>query len=196
MSYKLIEENLQAKQPFRIYKNEKTGTEVKTVLIYDETTAGRWWGFTDLFKIPVMRISMAKHISDLYNIGLTLKDILDWCKQEKELLKGNDSEKYEKLFALVLEKEKTAKFTADPVKQHLALSTVYVLNDEEQIDYFDEDKAEEKMKIWAAFPNMVAFFLTWYNEHIQRYMKTLEKISTTVSKVERLQQQQQGRLNG
>lgn len=187
MSYKLIKEDLASKKPTRTYENTRTFTQIKTTLIITDKEGAGWWGFTDLFQIPIMRISMAKHISDLYNVGLSLKDILDWCNQEKALIKGNDPDKYEKLFALILEKEKIATFTADPIKQHLALCTVYIMADDEQVDYFDEAKAEEKLKYWGGLPDLIPFFLTWHNEHIQRYMKGLEKITATVSKLEKRQ---------
>jgi hypothetical protein len=165
----------------KTYRNVKTGTEIKLSLIHEDTDGKKYWGFIDLYKMPIMRSSMAKNITDMYTIGLTLKDILNWCNQEKELLKGDDPEKYEKLYALILEKEKLATYTADPIKQQLALTTVYVLEDDERIDYFDEAEAERKLKTWAGRPDLVSFFLTWQTDHIGRYMKTLAKVSQIVS---------------
>lgn len=184
MIYELIhEKNIGSKdkpQLQRLYRNSKTGTETTLNHIYTDDTKVRWWGFNDLYKIPIMRISMTRHITDLYTIGLSLKDIQKWCEQEKAILKSNDPEKYEKLYALILEKEQIATFTADPIKQQLALCTVYILADDERIDYFDEQNAETKLRIWKNFPDMVAFFLTWHTDHIQRYIKALQKVSTTV----------------
>ena len=190
MLYKLVSEKEEKGKPVRVYRNETTGTESKLSLIYTEPTSKqKWWGFTDLYKIPIMRMSMARNITDLYTIGMTLKDIQSWCDQEKALLRGNDPEKYEKLYSLILEKERVATFAADPLKQQLALCTVYILADEERIDYFDEQEAEKKLQQWKAFPQMVAFFLTWHTDHIQRYMKRLDKISTTVLSLQTMAQE-------
>lgn len=184
MSYELKTEKQEGKRLVRTYLNEQ-GSEVKTYLIYTDENKNKYWGFIDLYKIPIIRVVMSRHISDLFNVGLSLKDILKWVAEEKALLKSNDPEKYEKLYSLILEKERIAKFTADPIRQNLAVCTVYVLEDEERIDYFNEDLAEQKLKVWMAFPIMVAFFLSWHTEAIGRYMKTLEKISTIASKLEK-----------
>jgi hypothetical protein len=189
--YQLIETRTEQKRETRIYKNTHTGTEVKTSVIYVTPDGVKFWGFNDLYKIPYIRTAFARHISDLYTIGLSLKDILSWCEQEKSLLKSEDPEKYEKLYALVLEKERLAKFTADPIRQQLALCTVYILTDEERIDYFEDSQAEQKLNMWMGSPEMIAFFLTWHTEHIRRYMKTLDKISTTVLKMEKQERERE-----
>jgi hypothetical protein len=136
-----------------------------------------------------MRIAYSKHISDLFTIGLSLKDILKWCEEEKNLIRSADPEKYEKLYSMILEKERIAKHTADPIKQHIALCTVYVLSDQERVDYFDDAMAEEKMNLWNADTSMIAFFLSWHNQHIQHYTKTLEGITRTASSLEKMRAQ-------
>lgn len=184
MSFKLLSEKEEKKKLTRTYKNDLTGSEIKTVLIFeDKKTKRKYWGFTDLYKIPYIRIVMSKHISDFYNVGISSKDLLNWCNQEKGLLRSDDPEKYEKLYSLIMEKERIVEFTADPIKQHLALCTVYIMEDEEPIDVFDEATAEKKLNAWASFPEMVAFFLSWHNGHIRRYMQGLDKILKIASKI-------------
>lgn len=190
MTYDLVEETLVNNKLTRLYRN-KAGAETKTSLIYTDKDGRKWFGFVDLFRIPVIRISMAQHISSLYGVGLSSKDLATWIKEEKALLKSNDPEKYEKLYAMILEKERIINYTADPVKQHLALCTVYVIAEDERIDYFDESIADEKLKLWLGMPEGVGFFLSWHNEHIQNYMKDLNEISKTVSKLEALQKKNQ-----
>jgi hypothetical protein len=188
MNYNLIKEGLDGnKKPFRLYRNDKTGTETKLIKLLDDSNKKSWWGFTDLFKIPIMRLTMARNITDLYTIGLTSTDIQKWCDEEKKLLKSNDPEKYEKLYSLILEKERLATFATDMVKQQIALCTVYILEDEERLDYFDEAQAEAKLQYWKNYPDLVAFFLTWHTDHIQRYIKRLDKLSTTVSTLQEIQ---------
>jgi len=176
----LHKERLENNRIVRTWRNTRTGTEIKLSLVHQDEDGSKYWGFIDLFKMPIMRSSMAKNITDMYTIGLTLKDIQNWCSQEKEIIKSDDPEKYEKLYALILEKEKLATYTADPIKQQLALTAVYILEDDERIDYFDESIAEAKLKKWAGRPELIAFFLTWQTDHIGRYMKTLQKVSETV----------------
>lgn len=182
MTYELIKE-VTSPKIIRTYINNSTGTEITVQEIYKDKEGKTWLGFTDLFNIPIIRVAMARNITDLFSLGLSLKDILTWCNEEKKLLKSNDPEKYEKLYSLILEKEKLASFTADPIRQHLALCTVYILGDDERIDYFNENIAMGKLDYWAGIPEAVAFFLHWHNEHIRRYSKTLENISKTVLKL-------------
>lgn len=174
--YKLEKESTANGKLKRLYRNEQ-GIEVKTSEIYKDQDGTVWYGFDDLFKIPIMRLSMARHISDMFTMGLSLKDILDWCDQEKKLIKSTDPDKYEKLYSLILEKERLANHTADPVRQHLALCTVYVLSAEERIDYFDEEQSGAKLRLWGGMVDAIPFFLTWYNVITRDYLKDLKSIS-------------------
>jgi hypothetical protein len=184
--YELISEKEEGKEGkkklVRLYRNTRTGTEVKTEHIYTGNEGEKYFGFVDLYKIPYIRSVYAKHINDMYGIGLSLKDITTWCEKEKQLLKGDDPEKYEKLYALVLEKENIVNYSADPIRQHLALCTVYVLTEEEKIDFFSEAIAEDKLRVWNKDTEAAGFFLNWHHEHIQRFTTDLQKTIKTVSK--------------
>lgn len=184
--YELTETKTVKGKPVRVYRNVQTNTEVRTTPIYTDTQGKVWWGFVDLYKVPYLRIAFAKHISDMFTMGLGLADILQWCKEEKEILRGDDPEKYEKLYAKILEKETLAKHIADPIKQHLALCTIYVLHENEKIDTFSDEQANEKLLLWKADLDATAFFLTWHNEHINGYMNNLAKISKTVSAIQKM----------
>lgn len=184
MLYELTSEKQEGQRTVRTYKNNKTGSQTKLSLIYTDKDGGKWWAFMDLYSIPIMRVSMAKNITDMYTIGLSLKDIQSWCADLKKELKGSDPEKYEKTYAKLLEMENIATFTADPIKQQLALCTVYILADDELIDYFDETQSFNKMNYWKGNNEMVAFFLTWHTKAIQPYIKRLDRISTIASKMQ------------
>lgn len=194
MLYELVHEKNEGTKDkprtIRLYRNSKTGTETKLQLIYTDDDKSRWWGFVDLYKIPYARMAMVRNITDLYTIGLSLRDINTWCDELKNILKSNDGEKYEKGYAKVLEMQNIATFSADPIKQQLALCTVYILGDDERIDYFDEEQAQKKLMQWKPFSGMIAFFLTWHTDHIQRSIKRLERISTTVLSLQETQRQQ------
>lgn len=183
MLYKLIAEKTENNKAVRVYRNDRTGTEVKTEHIFTDKEGKKYFGFSDLFKIPYIRSVYAKHINDLYGLGLSLKDLLAWCAKEKELLRSEDSEKYEKLYAMVLEKERIVQHSADPIRQHLALCTVYVLSEDEPVDFFSESVAEDKLTAWQHDIEAVTFFLNWHHEHMQRYTALLKKSLKTVSKV-------------
>jgi hypothetical protein len=184
MNYTFIEDRTEGGKTVKVFRNSQ-GSETKVSKIYTTQDGKDWFGFVDLSKIPYIRIAYSKHIMDLFNLGMGLKDLLEWADNMKQIIRSEDPEKYEKLYSLILEKEKLAKFTADPIKQHLALCTVYIIAEDERIDYFDEGVAEQKMKLWSADPEAITFFLSWHNERIQDYLNFFKKISRTVSDLQR-----------
>ncbi len=174
----------------RTYINSQTGTEIKTSLIHIDQLGRNWWGFHDLLSIPYIRIAYSKTVSDLFQIGLTADDLKSWCTKEKALLRSNDPEKYEKLYSMVLEKESAVKNAADPLKQHLALATIYILDDQERIDYFSHDLMSEKLKKWELDYEAQAFFLTWQTDRISQFSMLLNNLSQHASSLAENKQDQ------
>lgn len=164
----------------KIYINDQTGTECELDLIYTDQLQRNWWGFHDLVSIPYIRKAFSQSITNLFQAGLSYDDLTRWIAEEKKILRSNDTEKYEKLYALVLEKETTITSIVDPLKQNLGLATVYVLDENERIDYFNFDVATNKLNAWRLDPESESFFLTWLNDHILRFTKTLENLSQIV----------------
>lgn len=179
MKWKLQEQIDTASSNVRIYGNDINSSLIETHQIYTDQMGNKWWGFRDLFQIPYIRVAFTKTISDLFKVGLSPEDILTWCKKEKEILRAakNDPEKYEKLYALILEKESQVESTVDPVQQHLALCTIYVLSDDEAIDQYSYPMATKKMDIWKLDPDACNFFLTWHTDRMAVYMKGLNILS-------------------
>lgn len=165
----------------RTYINDQTGTECITNVIYTDKLGNNWWGFHDLFKIPYIRIAYAKSISDLFQTGLSTTDLREWIAKEKELLRSTDVEKYEKLYSMVLQKEAIINNTTQPLMQHLSLCTVYVLGENERIDYYSDQDAADKLKTWDLDKGACSFFLSWHAMHIQNYTQDLKKLSQIVS---------------
>lgn len=181
MNYELISDKIEGNKRTKTFRNTRTGTETKIQPIYTDASGRQWWGFVDLYKIPYMRVLMTKHITDLFGKGFTGADLKQWAQEGKDLCRSTDPDKYEKLYARFMEWENLAEYTADPMKQHLALATVYVLTEEDRVDYFDEARAHELMKIWAADLDACAFFLSWHQKLLERSFNRLEKVSRTAS---------------
>jgi len=181
MKWKLKKEEKFTEIPSRIYGNDTNNTEIETVLLYTDILGQKWYGFKDLFTIPYIRLAYSKTISDLFQVGLTNKDLTEWIQKQKDILKSNDKEKYEKLYSLVLEMEGNITTVTDPMKQHLALCTIYVLSEDEAIDIYTPAQASKKLDMWAQDMDAQAFFLNWHSEHIQRYLAGFNSISQIVS---------------
>lgn len=163
----------------RTYQNAQTGTQVTTSLKFTDQDGGQWWVFDDLFAIPAIRKMASQKIASLYGVGVTLEDITTFLEKHKATLKTNDVDKYERAYADVLNFEAIVQQTADPVKQSLALCTVYVLADNESIDLFSMQQAAQKMEEWALKPDVQAFFLTWWMDGINPYIKAFHPTSPT-----------------
>lgn len=165
----------------RIYENDSNNSTIQTDLVYTDKLGNRWWAFYDLFQIPYLRIAYSKTITDLFSIGLTADDLRTWIKREKELLRKNDPEKYEKLYAMILEKEQAITTTIDPMQQHLAIATIYVLGDKEQIDFYSAKIAQEKVDLWKLDEDAQIFFLNYHIKRMGNYTQALNTPLQTVS---------------
>lgn len=175
----------------RTYIHEDTGSISVMDMIYTDKDGRKWWGFRDLFAIPYMRIVMSKQLADLFQVGITAQDLRDLFNRSKGLLKPangvHDPEKYEKLYALLLEKEVLMESAVDPLKQYLTLATVYVCSDDEVIDIFTHDKVELKLKLWSDDQEMSAFFLNWYAGRIAAFTTDYSKFSQIASNLDRVE---------
>ena len=165
----------------KVYINEATGSECILDFIYSDISGANWYGFRDLFSIPKVRLAYARSIADLFNIGLSASDITGWISEEKKLLKSNDPEKYEKLYSLVLQKESLVNNTVDPMLQYLSVATVYVVGEDERIDYFNQSETANKLKLWSEDKDAQSFFLGWYSKRIITYMSDLKKLTQIAS---------------
>lgn len=161
----------------RTYRNERTGSEIQTHVIYTDIFGNDWYAFKDLFKLPMLRIVYSKQVADFFNTGVTPEDLDKWDEEELRLLKSDDPEKYEKLYAVVLERRRLRKSIVDPIQQHLSLCAVYVMFPDERIDYFDMATIARKMTIWKGDTDAVAFFLSWHSRHIEHCIDSLKSTS-------------------
>lgn len=161
----------------RTYTQDQTGTICQTSIIHTDKAGRAWYGFIDLFSIPYMRIAFSQQISSLFKVGLTSQDLKKWVGDLKSLVRAKDAEKYEKVYKSLLDIEVMIDNTVDPLKQHLALATIYVLYPDERIDSFNYQECEKKLQDWALYPESTAFFLNWHTEAIQSYMNNLNSLS-------------------
>lgn len=169
----------------RTYRNDATGTEITTYLIYSDRGGGQWWTFEDLFQLPFIRQLAAKKIVDLYGHGLTISDVKGYTRQIKAALKADkDPERYERAYGKVLELEQLTDAMADPVKQCIGLGTLYILLNDERPDAYVQAEQNVKMSAMAVDLDLQAFFLNWWTDVMRssgRLLKGLSAIASTLS---------------
>lgn len=169
--------------PVRVYRNTVTGSEVVTYQLYTDKQGSRWWTFEDLFSLPFVRQLAAKKVVDLYGHDLALADILGHTAQLKAILKSQDAERYEKAYAKVLELETLSTSMADPVKQCIGMSTVYLLLDDEDPATYSQGTQNQKLTLLSLDLDAQAFFLSWWTVHMNRSGQLLKGLSQIVSTV-------------
>lgn len=166
----------------RTYRNSVTNTDCTTEVIYTDKFGIKWWSFSDLFQLPVLREVAARKVTDLYTASITKADIDEYLNGQKTLLKSSDPEKYEKMFMALTNFENAVSTVADPVKNLLALCTVYVLQDDERPDGYSLQKAMEKIDIWKEDEDATIFFLSWLTGTINSFLSASKKTSPIVTK--------------
>lgn len=164
----------------RIYTNSTTGSKCITEKLYTDKDGNDWFGFQDLMNLPYTRQFAATKISSLYALGLSKDDLSSHINGLKALLKSNDPEKYEKVFANVLDFESKANNATDAIKQMSSLVCVYYLLNDEPIDSFDNALQIKKMSLLEADINMHSFFLQQQIAATEQYTQHLNLLSQIV----------------
>ncbi len=165
----------------RTYINSTTGSKCSTSKVYTDKESNDWYGFEDLMSLPYTRNFAATKISSLYALGLSKDDLSGHINGLKTLLKSDDSEKFEKCYANILDFESKANNATDPVKQMSSLVCVYFLLNDEPIDSFEGSLQIKKISLLEADFDMHAFFLNRQIEAMQDYSQRLNLISKIVS---------------
>lgn len=164
----------------RIYINSATGSTCSQTQCYTDKDGNKWYSFDDILSMPEMRRFVSQKISSLYSLGLSKDDIAAHVDGMKSILKSNDKEKYEKLYANILDFESKANNATDAVKQLSALSCVYFTINDEPIDSFGNDLQIKKMALMEADLEMHSFFLRMQIDLIERYHQRLNLLSQIV----------------
>lgn len=168
-------------QTLRTYNNSVTNSDCTTEVIYTDIFGGKWWTFSDLWQLPVLREVASRKVTDLYTASITKADIDEYLTTQKTLLKGNDPEKYEKMYMVLLNFENAVANVSDPVKNLLSLCTVYIMADDERPDGYSLTKAMEKIDIWKEDEDATVFFLNWLTGTINSFLSASRSRSPIAS---------------
>jgi hypothetical protein len=165
----------------RTYTNRQTGSVCATTMVYVDKEGNSWWNFDDLMNLPYTRNFAATKISSLYALGLSKDDLSNHINSVKTLCKSNDKEKYEKIYAHILDFETKANNATDAIKQMSSLVCVYFLLNDEKIDSFDNNLQIQKMAILEADQDAHGFFLSRQLTATEDYLNRSNLLSQIVS---------------
>ena len=164
----------------RTYENA-FGSKCTQSLCYKDKENNDWYSFDDLLAMPYTRNFAATKVTSLYAVGLSKDDLTSFIDNGKALLKSDDREKYEKLYANFLDFESKALNATSAIKQMTGLACVYFTIGDEAIDTFDGALQLKKMALMEADPDMHAFFLNRQMLLTEDYTRRLTQISQIVS---------------
>lgn len=164
----------------RTYANEY-GSKCIQSLCYQDKEGNNWYSFDDLLTLPYTRNFAATKVTSLYALGLSKDDLTVFIDKMKGLLKSDDREKYEKIYAQVLDFEQKASNATHAIKQMTALTCVYFTIGDEPIDAFDGVLQSKKMALIEADPAMHTFFLNRQMQVTEDYTMRLQQLSQIVS---------------
>lgn len=160
----------------RLYQNN-FGSKCTMTMCHRDRDGNFWWQFDDLLSLPYTRNFAATKVSSLYAAGISKDDLTSHISTVKSLLKSDDSEKYEKMYASVLDFESKVNNATNAIRQMTALVCVYFTINDEQIDTFDGSLQARKMELIEADPQMHAFFLNRQTELTESYTRHLQLLS-------------------
>ncbi len=161
----------------RSYLNSATGTKSVMNLMYTDKDGNKWWSFSDLTAMPYTRNFAATKITSLYALGLSKDDLTSHISGLKTILKSQDTDRYEKAYANVLDFESKANNATDAIKQMSSLVCVYFTLNDEPIDSFDNNLQIKKMSLLEADIEMHGFFLKHQIGITERYSAFLNQLS-------------------
>lgn len=165
----------------RLYKNSKTNSTCGQTMCFTDKEGNQWWEFDSLIVIPYTRQFAASKITALYQLGLTKDDLTNHINGLKKILNSNDTEKFQKAYANILDFEAKAAQATDPVKQMSSLVCVYFTMNDEAIDSFIGEIQIRKMGILEADYEAHTFFLQRQIELMETSTNFLGVISQIAS---------------
>ncbi len=141
--------------------NESTKELTKMKLIRNNSELGNFYSFNSILSMPYQRKVMFDMIQQYNTLGIDKEELI---KENKEILamlekreQGYDMKIYSKIATIT----NTAKSFWDYQKSSMLITALLIIpeNQLELIGIFDQEKAEENIKLWSRDSEMLGFFL-------------------------------------
>lgn len=167
-----------------IYANQ-SGEICRLELLYEHKELGKFYIFNNATTIPYQR----KHVLDLIiqneTLGASHKDLDDLLGQIQQLAK--ESNKSFEIYNLATVMRNRINNTWTFHHAELLLAANFIVHENENISYFDQQTAEDKINTWSKDKDMLAFFLSklsgWIkpltNNLASLIQKATEELKTT-----------------
>lgn len=163
-----------------IYINTNTGEEASASLVYNHPELGRFFMFDSIMTMPFQRKYVFDLIQQNERIGIEKKELLTHLESVKEFINAG---KPNEAFGTVMYIESKLKDGWDYQKSSLLICALLVVQEDENINGFNQSDAEEKINKWAVDLTMLSFFLNFAQLRINSLMNFVNRSSSTFSAV-------------
>jgi hypothetical protein len=141
--------------------NETTKELTKMKLIRSHSELGNFYSFNSILSMPYQRKVMFDMIQQYNTLGIDKEELIKENKEILEMLEKREQGYEMKIYSKIATITNTAKSFWDYQKSSMLISALLIIpeNQLELIGIFDQEKAEENIKLWSKDSEMLGFFL-------------------------------------
>lgn len=141
--------------------NETTKELTKMKLIRKHSELGNFYCFNSILSMPYQRKVMFDMIQQYNTLGIDKEELIKENKEILEMLEKREQGYEMKIYSKIATITNTAKTFWDYQKSSMLISALLIIpeNQLELIGVFDQEKAEENIKLWSKDSEMLGFFL-------------------------------------
>lgn len=148
------------------YQNNQTGEVSRWSRIYFHNELGVFYAIDNVLQLPYQRKYLFDLAQQMERIGME-KDELSNKMQEIMTLCRDKKEGFElDIYSIAQGVERYMKDVWDYQKTALMVVALIVIQDGEQIGFFDQQQAEQKINKWMKDKEMLGFFLSIASQRI------------------------------
>jgi hypothetical protein len=145
------------------YRNSNTGEECKWNQIYDHGELGKFYAIDNLLQLSYQRKFIFDLAQQYERIGIEKTELITHTDKILTLLKEKPVGHELEIFAMVQRINNTCKDSWDYLKTAMMIIPVLIIQEGDDIGAFDQESAQERIKIWSQDKTMMAFFLNAAN---------------------------------
>jgi hypothetical protein len=163
-----------------LFVNENTQEECVASLVYTDDDFGTFYMFDSMLTMPFQRKYIFDLIQQNERIGIEKKELLDHINSIKEFCQSGDTMK---AFGTAMYIESKLKNSIDFERSALLVTALLVVQEDENIGGFSQERAMEKIEQWSQKPAMISFFLNFAQMRITSFLNFVSKSSRLSSEI-------------
>ncbi len=141
--------------------NESTKELTKMKLIRNNSELGNFYSFNSILSMPYQRKVMFDMIQQYNTLGIDKEELIKENKEILAMLEKREQGYEMKIYSKIATITNTAKSFWDYQKSSMLITALLIIPEDqlELIGVFDQEKAEENIKLWSRDSETLGFFL-------------------------------------